>query len=173
MLRSLFFSSPGGSGERFWSHFGSMLARFWSGFWSDFEVNLRLRWGLFSLLFFVACFGFFGLLVLLRPVVFPRLLRDRAGKPRENHRKTRETLPALTAEAAARSADARLTRVSGLAVSMLLLSRSCWFLFLLVLLLRLRLQCLLRSSRSGFACLACGSRSERASRSMTARLYCR
>ena len=89
MLRSLFFSPPGGSGERFWSHFGSILARFWSVFWSDFEVNLRLRWGLFSLLFFLVCFGFFGLLVSLRPVIFPRLLRDRAGKPRENRRKTR------------------------------------------------------------------------------------
>ena len=44
----------------------------------------------------------------LRPVIFPRLLRDRAGKPRENLRKSQETLPALSAEAAARSADARL-----------------------------------------------------------------
>ena len=48
MLRSLFFPLPGRSGERFWSHFGSMLAQFWSVFWSDVEVNLRLRWGLFS-----------------------------------------------------------------------------------------------------------------------------
>ena len=54
------------------------------------------------------CFGFFGLLVALRPVIFPRLLRDRAGKPRETAGKLRETLPALSAEAAARSADARL-----------------------------------------------------------------
>ena len=43
-----------------------MLAQFWSVFWSDVEVNLRLRWGLFSLLFFLACFGFFGLFVALR-----------------------------------------------------------------------------------------------------------
>ena len=47
----------------------------------------------FSLLFFLVCFGFFGLLVSLRPVIFPRLLRDRAGKPRENHRKTRGNAP--------------------------------------------------------------------------------
>ena len=39
---------------------------------------------------------------------FPRLLRDRAGKPRENRRTTGEAFPARTAEAAARSADARL-----------------------------------------------------------------
>ena len=88
MLRSLFFPLPGGSGERFWKHFGSILELFWSDFWSDFEVNLRLRWGLFSLLFFLVCFGFFALFVALRPVVFPRLLRDRAGEPRENRRKT-------------------------------------------------------------------------------------
>ena len=49
------------------------------------------------------------------------------------------------------------SRMSGLAVSMLLLPRSWWFLFFLVLLLRLRLQCLLRSSRYCFACLACSS----------------
>ena len=50
------------SGERCWSHFGSNLAQFWKGLCSDFEVRLRLLWGLFSLLFFLACFGFFGFL---------------------------------------------------------------------------------------------------------------
>ena len=85
--------APGGLRGPFWSHFGSMLAPFWSVFWSDLEVNVRLRWGLFSLLFFLVCFGFFGLLVSLRPVIFPRLLRDRAGKPRENRRKTRGNAP--------------------------------------------------------------------------------
>ena len=55
-----------------------------------------------------------GLLRFLRSLrgaaarIFLRLLRARAGKPRENRRKTQETLPALSAEAAARSADARL-----------------------------------------------------------------
>ena len=47
---------------------GAMLARYWSGFRSDFEVNLRLRWGLFSLRFLLPCFGFsgfFGLFVAL------------------------------------------------------------------------------------------------------------
>ena len=32
MLRSLFFPPPGGSGERFWSHFGSIWERFWERF---------------------------------------------------------------------------------------------------------------------------------------------
>ena len=64
MLRSLFCSPREATLERFWSHFGSILAPFWS----DLEVNVRLRWGLFSLLFFLVCFGFLGLLVSLRPV---------------------------------------------------------------------------------------------------------
>ena len=133
---------------------------------------MRLRWGLFSLPFFLVCFGFFGLFVALRRAFFPRLLRDRAGKPRrkpqENCRKRSHLKPPRRRRAAPTRG---YRRVSGLAVSMLLLSRSWWFLFLLVRLRRLRLQCLLRSSRSCSACLACGSRSERASRSMIARFY--
>ena len=31
MLRSLFFSPPGGSGEPFWSHFGSILGSIFEG----------------------------------------------------------------------------------------------------------------------------------------------
>ena len=36
MLRSLFFPPPGGSGERFWSHFGSILERFLERFLKRF-----------------------------------------------------------------------------------------------------------------------------------------
>ena len=38
MLHSLFFSLPGSSGERFWSHFGSILSRFWEASGSHFEA---------------------------------------------------------------------------------------------------------------------------------------
>ena len=133
---------------------------------------MRLRWGLFSLPFFLVCFGFFGLFVSLRRAFFPRLLQDRAGKPRRKPQENCRKRSPLKPPRRRRAAPTRgYRRVSGLAVSMLLLSRSWWFLFLLVRLRRLRLQCLLRSSRSCSACLACGSRSERASRSMIARFF--
>ena len=92
----------------FFLHVGSISARFWSVLWSDFEVNLRLRWGLFSLLFFSACVGSF---------VFscrcgPSFSQGFSGIEPESREKTAGTLgvtlPALSAEAAARSADARL-----------------------------------------------------------------
>ena len=93
--------------EPFWTHVGSMLVRTWSVFCSDLG---QLQAALGSVLAAVLL----GLLRFLRSLrgaaarIFPRLLRDRAGKPRENRRRTRETFPAQSAEAAVRSAAARL-----------------------------------------------------------------
>ena len=138
------------------------------------------RWLLFlrssSSSFSFACvrFLFFGLHLL------PRLCSDRAGKPGEKpqartrsgsrHSRLRSAPSSKRRGGGAQRRREAPTRMPGLAVSLLLMSRSWRFLFFLVLLVRLRLQCLLRSSRSCIACLACGSRSERASRSMIARL---
>ena len=139
------------------------------------------RWLLFlrssSSSFSFACvrFLFFGLHLL------PRLCSDRAGKPGEKpqartrsgsrHSRLRSAPSSKRRGGGAQRRREAPTRMPGLAVSLLLMSRSWRFLFFLVLLVRLRLQCLLRSSRSCIACLACGSRSERASRSMIARFF--
>jgi len=108
MLRSLFFGLREAPG----SDFGAILARFWARCWKVFEAILRLL---------LRCVGgcsrcsscwlastFSVSSWRCASHVFSGLLRDRAGKPREKRRKTQEALPAQSAEAAARSAAARL-----------------------------------------------------------------
>ena len=129
--------------------------------------------------FSFACVRFF----LFGLHLLPRLCRDRAGKPGEKpqartrrgsrHSRLRSAPSSKRRGGGAQRRREAPTRMPGLAVSLLLMSRSWRFLLFLVLLVRLRLQCLLRSSRSSSARLACGSRSERASRSMIARFIFR
>ena len=95
--------------------------------------------------------------------VFPRLLRDRAGKPRRNRTKTQEALPAQSAEAAARSAAARLQAsvrarcLDALAVPLVVVlvlvgasSPSPLAVFAAIFALLLRLPCLRLSLRTRF-----------------------
>ena len=169
--------------EPFWLHSrppGTISEAFWATFRSKFGRMFGGRWLLFlrssSSSFSFACVRCFFLSCLH---LLPRLCSDRAGKPGEKpqartrsgsrHSRLRSAPSSKRRGGGAQRRREAPTRMPGLAVSLLLMSRSWRFLFFLVLLVRLRLQCLLRSSRSCIACLACGSRSERASRSMIAR----
>ena len=117
-----------------------------------------------------------GLLRFLRSLrgaaarIFPRLFRDRAGKPRENRRKTEEPLPAPTARRGREAGEQGQKRSYLIAVgklSLLLPLLRCCFSWCW----RFGSLCCCCSRCSGLSCRACSSRFERASRSTIARFF--
>ena len=171
---------PGGLRERFWRdfgldfgcsghHFGAILGRLWARFSNGLRLIFRRVGGSPRC---CPCWlnSMFVLFMALRLGCFLSLPRDRAGKPREHRTRNSRNAPSSKRPAqAAQRPSKGIQRSTLLAICILallsprLLCCSSWpcALVSLVVLASLLVFCVV--------CNACGSRVERASRSMMAR----